>query len=263
MNYRRCVSASVAVVVALCLLATPVAAQSVGRSAIDDLNTQLLYVALPLALFVELILVYALYRFRDNDDPEPTVDDPSLEVTWTAATAVILLFVGVSGYFGLANPYVSGTPDAAPVQNADVEIEVVAYQWGWQFHYPDANVTTQNRLVLPRDADVALWVETRDVIHSLYVPALGIKQDAIPGQRHVAVTNATSTGTYELYCAELCGAGHSRMHGTVVVANRSTYDTWLRDQSATVESNRSTAVESIRSTRSVTVRTGSNPGVVP
>jgi len=209
-----------AAALALVLLAEPAAAQSANRAAIDELNTQLLYVALPLTLFVELILVYGVYRFRNNDDPQPTVDDPALEITWTAATAVILVFVGVSGYFVLANPYI--TPAAGQPADTDMEIEVVAYQWGWEFQYPDGTVT-RNRLVLPARTDVRLVMESEDVIHSLYVPALGLKQDIFPEAERVARTNA-SVGEYELYCAEFCGAGHSRMHGTVSVVKPSVYD---------------------------------------
>jgi cytochrome c oxidase subunit 2 len=217
---------------ALLALAAPVAAQSTNRVAIAELNTQLLYVALPLVLFVELILVTAIYRFRDNDNPEPTADDPALELTWTAATAVILVFVGVSGYFVMVNPYL--TPAAAaqpePESPADetVEIDVVAYQWGWEFHYAGENVTTQRRLVIPAETDVRFTLQTRDVIHSIFVPGLGVKQDIIPGQRHIARTHATEPGRYRLYCAEFCGVSHSKMHGTVVVTNRTAYESWLK-----------------------------------
>src|SRR6056297_1014362 len=125
------------------LFSTPAAAQSVNRAAIDELNKQLLYVALPLTLFVELTLVYAIYRFRDNDNPRPTIDDPALEITWTAATGAILVFVGVSGFFVLTNPYISpaaaGPTDGVEMSD-DMEIEVLAYQWGWEFSYP-GNVT--------------------------------------------------------------------------------------------------------------------------
>jgi cytochrome c oxidase subunit 2 len=216
----------------LVVLATPAAAQSVNREVIDELHTQLLYVALPLTLFVELTLVYALYRFRDNDDPEPTVDDRALEITWTVATAVILVFVGVSAYSVMANPYVTPTPaDAADADADDLVIEVLAYQWGWQFTYPNG-VTTRDRLVLPADADVRLVMESTDVVHSLYVPALGLKQDVVPGQRRVARTRATAPGEYDLFCAELCGAGHSRMDGTIRVLDRTAYDAWLATRSA-------------------------------
>jgi cytochrome c oxidase subunit 2 len=210
----------------------PVVAQSVNRAAIDELNTQLLYVALPLTLFVELVLVYAIYRFRDNDDPDPTVDDPALEITWTAATAVILVFVGVSGYFVMANPYLTPSTAAEPdAVTDDVEIEVVAYQWGWTFNYQGVDITTRNRVVIPENADVRFVLRSKDVIHSLHVPALGIKQDILPGESSVARTRATETGEYTLYNTEFSGHGHSRMHGTVVVLNQTEYDTWTSERS--------------------------------
>jgi cytochrome c oxidase subunit 2 len=217
---------------------TPAVAQSVNRAAIDELNTQLLYVALPLTLFVEVTLVYAIYRFRNNDDPSPTVDDPGLEITWTAATAVILVFVGVSGFFVMANPYLTPTAAAdagdpaadAAAPGDELVVEVDAYQWGWSFHYTDANVTTRDRLVIPENRDVRFVMSSRDVIHSLYVPDLGIKQDIFPGTETVARTHATETGEYRLYCAELCGDGHARMHGEVVVMNETAYGEWVDER---------------------------------
>lgn len=235
---RALVVRSALVVVTVATLATPAAAQSVNRAVIDELNTQLFYVALPLTLFVELTLLYAIYRFRDNDDPNPTVDDPALEVTWTVATAVILVFVGVSGYFVMANPYLTPTAtadaDAGAAGDAadDLEIRVVAYQWGWTFHYPETNVTTRTRLVIPANADVRFVLESEDVIHSLSVPALGIKQDIFPGRTTIARTRATEPGTYDLYNTEFSGTGHSRMHGTVVVMNRTAYEVWSTERSA-------------------------------
>lgn len=220
------------VIVALAVLSSPAAAQSVNRAAIDELNTQLLYVALPLTLFVELTLLYAIYRFRNNDDPKPTVDDPALEITWTSATAVILVFVGISGFFVMANPYLSpeSTASAATPQGADtgdeLVVEVLAYQWGWEVHYPESGVTTQGEIVIPKDRDVRFVLKSEDVVHSFYVPKLGIKQDVFPGEKTVALTRATETGEHRLYCAELCGNGHTKMQGTVVVLDQSAYSEW-------------------------------------
>ncbi|MDS0258939.1 cytochrome c oxidase subunit II [Haloarcula sp. S1CR25-12] len=216
------------------VFSTPAAAQSVNRAAIDELNEQLLYVALPLTLFVELTLVYAIYRFHNNDSPRPTIDDPALEVTWTAATGAILVFVGVSGFFVLANPYIS--PAAADATGDDIsddmEVEVLTYQWGYEFSYPDSDVTTSERLYLPNDTDIRFTMTSSDVIHSFYIPEFGVKQDIFPGQETVARTHPTETGTYRLYCAELCGSGHARMQVPVVVMNQSSYDDWLANESS-------------------------------
>ncbi|AAV45857.1 cytochrome c oxidase subunit II [Haloarcula marismortui ATCC 43049] len=235
MRLRRRVLQAGLVVVGLSLLAAPVTAQSVNRAAIDDLNEQLLYVALPLTLFVELTLVYVIYRFRNNDDPKPTVDDPALEVTWTAATGAILVFVGVSAFVVMANPYI--TPAAAEASAGggdafaeDTQIDVLAYQWGWEFSYGEASVTTEERLVLPADKNVTFRLRTTDVIHAIYIPQLGVKQDIFPGRTMTARTHATEPGEYRLYCAEMCGAGHSKMDATVVVKNQSGYDAWMENQ---------------------------------
>ncbi|MDS0283225.1 cytochrome c oxidase subunit II [Haloarcula onubensis] len=225
---------------------TPAAAQSVNRAAIDELNEQLLYVALPLTLFVELTLVYAIYRFRNNDSPRPTIDDPALEITWTAATGAILVFVGVSGFFVLANPYIS--PAAADTTGDDVgeqlEVDVLAYQWDWQFTYGDTGVTTSERLVLPKGADVRFTMTSSDVIHSLYIPEFGVKQDIFPGQETIARTRPTENGSYRLYCAELCGSGHSRMQATVIVMNQSDYDDWLAKRQGNAPPANGTAADS-------------------
>ena len=249
------VGLAVAGVAVLATLATtPAVAQSVNRRAIDNLNEQLLYVALPLVLFVEITLLYAVYRFRDNDDPTPTTKDSPLEITWTAATAVILVFVGISAYFVLANPYI--TPAAAT--GSDVEpqgdplvVDVVAYPWGWEFRYPDSNTTTQTQVVIPRGRDVVFDLHTRDVIHSFYSPALGIKQDAIPGQETRIRTRATETGRYRVHCAELCGVGHARMDGSVVVVEPTAFEEWLDtgDLPANATTSPSDGAAAVRSPR--------------
>ena len=235
MRLSRALSWLCVLALAAVVFSTPAAAQSVNRAAIDELNEQLLYVALPLTLFVELMLVYAIYRFQNNDNPRPTVDDPALEVTWTAATGAILVFVGVSGFFVLANPYISpaaaGATDGGEM-NDDMEIEVLTYQWGYEFGYPDSNVTTSETLYLPNDTDVRFTMTSSDVIHSFYIPDLGVKQDIFPGQETVARTHPTETGTYRLYCAELCGSGHARMHADVVVLNQSEYDARIEGRGA-------------------------------
>ncbi|WP_323173703.1 cytochrome c oxidase subunit II [Natrialba sp. PRR66] len=239
---RRTIVALAIAALSNLVLAGTVAAQSENRELIDGLEYQLLYVALPLTLFVLMILVYAAVKFHDNDDPEPTTEDPALEITWTAATAIILLFVGLSGYSVLVNPYVSPSQaiggdtsgqetiesfDDLP-DTGDEEIYVQSYQWSWEASYPDSNITTENELVIPADENVTIWLTSDDVIHSLFVPDLGIKQDAFPGDYTRARTIA-EPGRYDAVCAEFCGAGHSRMDADVIVVEPETYDQWIEE----------------------------------
>ncbi|MEY7848146.1 cytochrome c oxidase subunit II [Natrarchaeobius sp. A-rgal3] len=235
----RSAAFGVSALAALVAATGTVSAQSVNRDLIDSLYVQLLYVALPLTLFVLVILVYCVVRFRDNDDPRPTTEDPSLEITWTAATAVILLFVGVSSYAVFASPYLStgitadeigGTgPTPVDVPEDDEVVEVLAYQWEWQFSYDEANVTTRNELVVPADEDVSLVMTSGDVIHTLAVPDLGLRQDVFPGEETTVRTNVHETGEYDLQCTEFCGAQHSHMLANVTVVDRETYDEWLAE----------------------------------
>ncbi|ELZ33891.1 cytochrome c oxidase subunit II [Halogeometricum pallidum JCM 14848] len=236
------------VVAFLALATTPVAAQSVNKALINNLNRKLLYVALPLMMSVEFIIFYTIYRYRNNDDPAPTEENRRLEITWTVVTAIILAFVGIASMVVLANPYISPVvaADNSPqgggtnhylqgaVQPDDpnaVEIEVLAYQWGWEFRYMDQeNVTTKKKLVIPKGRDVYLHVSSKDVIHSFYSPKLGLKQDAMPGTYATIRTKATEEGVYPFYCAEFCGSGHARMGGDVVVVSNEEYRTWVREQ---------------------------------
>jgi cytochrome c oxidase subunit 2 len=238
---RTIIAVVVTVLSSLLSLTGPVAAQSANRELIDALEYQLLYVALPLTLFVLVILVYAAVKFHDNDDPQPTTEDPALEITWTAATAIILLFVGLSGYSVLVNPYVSpsqaldadnrsqagiGSFEDLP-ETGDEEIIVRGYQWEWQATYPESNATLENEIVIPADRNVTFWLTSDDVIHSLFVPDLVIKQDAFPGRYTRARTIVAEPGRYNAVCTEFCGAGHSRMDAVIVVVEPDVYDRWL------------------------------------
>jgi cytochrome c oxidase subunit 2 len=253
----------------LALAVEPAAAQSVNKRIIGNLNRKLLYMALPVAIAVELMLFYTVYRYRKSKNPEaaPTEEDRRLEITWTVGTALVLLFVGVTASTVLANPYVSpAAPEDADTE-ADVpnpylqgavvpddpdavEVNVLAYQWGWEFTYPGTNVTTRDTLVIPNGTDVYLHLTSSDVIHAFYAPDLGLKQDVLPGEYNTIRTRATERGEYEIYCAEFCGSQHSHMRGTVRVVSESEYRDWLErrgevENGAAATTNASTSAAAV------------------
>ena len=239
MNISRLVAASTVAAVLVTLLADPVAAQSTSAELIYGLNQELLIVAVPITLLVEGILLYAVLKFRRNDEPKPTKENRRLEITWTVATAVILLFVGVASYGVMADEnveFTGGEEEVAPQEN-DVLIQAQAYQWGWDMAYPNQNVSVSGAgagptIVIPADQDVYVNVSSRDVIHGFHVPELGMKSDALPSQANYIKTNTSKTGTYQGYCTEYCGAGHSKMYFTVKVVDQAEYETWLNEQQA-------------------------------
>ncbi|MWG33275.1 cytochrome c oxidase subunit II [Halomarina oriensis] len=241
---------------ALVLIADPVAAQtSVNEELIFGLNRKLLYVAVPITVLVEGILIYTVYRFRDNDDPKPTQENRRLEITWTIATAIILLFVGLASYQVLGSEFIGGatatvddngqsgdlmelsydypgaSPPAADSPDA-TQIEVKAFKYAWQFNHQNAggeNVSASGTLVIPANEKVYLHVTSKDWLHAVHIPALGLKQDAFPGQYNTIATRVTEEGTYQLYCAEYCGVGHSNMLGEVRVVSQEEYQQYLEE----------------------------------
>jgi len=237
MNTKRALPLLVGFVGLAAVAVDPVAAQSADSTTeelIWDLNNQLLYVAVPLTVLVEGILVYTVWKYRTNESPLPTRENRRLEITWTVATAIILLFVGVASYQVLAEPYVTATSPDAGEDLADeeevLEVRVVAEKYRWTFEYPEQGVTTSDTMVIPTDRPVRFNVTSKDWLHAMHVPGLGLKKDAFPGQSNYKLTKVHETGEYQLYCAEYCGVGHSQMLATVDVRTQSGFQNWLDEQ---------------------------------
>jgi len=238
MNTKRALPLLAGFVGLAAVAVDPVAAQSTADSTTEeliwDLNNQLLYVAVPLTVLVEGILVYTVWKYRTNESPLPTRENRRLEITWTVATAIILLFVGVASYQVLAEPYVTATSPDAGEDLADeeevLEVRVVAEKYRWTFEYPEQGVTTSDTMVIPTDRPVRFNVTSKDWLHAMHVPGLGLKKDAFPGQSNYKLTKVHETGEYQLYCAEYCGVGHSQMLATVDVRTQSGFQNWLDEQ---------------------------------
>ena len=231
------------------LAVEPAAAQtSIHDELITDLNLTLLYAAIPITILVEAVLIYAVIKFRNNDDPKPTEENRRLEITWTIATAVILLFVGVASYQVLAveeigNP-VAGEERLEPTVSEDlegavgpyereddaVEIEVEAFRYGWQVSYADGEVSTFDEIRIPTDRPVYLHIYATDWLHMLHVPEVGLKQEAGVGEYNTVKTEAYEPGNHQFYCTQYCGVGHSQMNGEFVVMDDDEFDGWIDEQ---------------------------------
>lgn len=246
------VGAALAAGIGLAAAASETGYDSTTEALIRTLNRQLLYIAIPTTLLLEGILLYTVMRFRDAEEAKPTTENPRLEVAWLLVVALVLLFVGLSSYQTLVSMAAGPPPRTAAAGPADpVEVTVTGQQFSWEFEYSNADVTTRETLVLPVNRTIVLRIVSADVIHSVHVPSLGIKRDAIPGQVNHVRTRITDRGTYRLYCAEYCGEGHSKMLATVRVVSPEAYQRWLHNQ----RSNES-AVESPRRERPTDAETG-------
>lgn len=209
---------------------------STTETQLRSLHRTLLAIAVPAVVLVEGALVYVVCRFTGTESAVQPTESRRLELAWAVGIGLVLLAVGVLSMQALAHPAVFGGEataggQAAPEASGDpVAVTVTARQYSWTFRYGESTVRTRDRLVLPADRPVVLRLTSRDVIHALSVPDLAIKRDALPGQTTTVRTTPTATGTYRLYCAEFCGAGHAEMTATVEVVPAAEYDAWLRDR---------------------------------
>lgn len=123
--------------------------------------------------------------------------------------------------------------EAGPQENVEdgVDIEIVASQFQWEFRYENGHVE-RNTMYIPVDQLISIEVTSRDVWHTFGAPDLRIKADAIPGQTETTWFAAEETGTYQAWCFELCGAGHSTMHAEVVVMEQDEFEDWYEDVGA-------------------------------
>lgn len=226
-----------ALLVALLAVGTsPVTAagfDSATEELISGLNNWLFAVAVPITLLVEGFLIYAVWKFKDNDEAQPTNENRRLEITWTVATMIVLLFVGVASYGVMAQDDVTITRDEAQElmeQDETVVVNTHGIQWIWQFRYPQENFTAPgDTMVVPTDRPVVIVTSAENVIHAFHAPELGLKADALPGSRNYLKTEFTNEGTYQLYCAEYCGSGHSQMLATIEVVSPSEYQEFVAD----------------------------------
>ena len=120
---------------------------------------------------------------------------------------------------------------AQPDANA-LHINVTAHQWFWQVTYPAQELTMTDELHIPVNTPVYLHLSSADVIHSFWVPRLGVKLDMLPGRTNLLKLEASEQGTYRGQCAEYCGLGHAHMQFTVTAHDAAAFNRWLTSQVA-------------------------------
>jgi cytochrome c oxidase subunit 2 len=193
------------------------------EAAIEDRTfTVLSVVSMPVLWLVVVGMAYSALRFRARDgdvaDGLPIHGHSTLQAGWLIVTFLMVIGLFVYGTIGLV--------EIRGAQSADFEVHVRGEQWAWHYAYPNGGKSRE--LHLPVNRRVHLLIESDDVIHSLWLPALGVKQDAVPGRTTEAYTTPTVTGTYGGRCAELCGFGHTDMTTTFVVSDAAALEAWLQ-----------------------------------
>ncbi len=199
---------------------------------INDLQVPVFIVAGIVGVLVAVGLAYVLFtgnrRADTDDEPKQIHGHIPLELTWTVVPALILVAVAI--------PTFKTVLDLSHKPSNAIEISVYGQQWWWSYEYdlnadgkPD--IITANELVVPVDTPVELLVQSRDVIHSFWIPALFGTRDAVPGRVQKVEMKATSIGEFDGQCKEFCGLSHANMRARALVLSKDDYAKWLEEES--------------------------------
>ena len=224
----------------------------IGEEAASFHDNWLLPLCAIISIFVLILLVYAMIRFRKGRNPVPSrnTHNTTIEVVWTLVPVLILVAIAIPSIRLLRHQYNPPT--------ADVTVKVTGHQWYWSYELPDYGVTfdsymlkegndptrqanqrartnadgppllaVDNRLVIPAGKVVKFIITADDVIHSFAVPSFWIKQDANPGQLHETWAKVDRPGVYFGQCSELCGARHGFMPIAVEVVSPQQFAAWV------------------------------------
>jgi len=217
-----------------------------------------------LVLFVGwgIFFVYCLFRFRRKANPVASYAGAKGGFSTYGEAGVVLVEVILLVLFAV--PIWARRVNALPDKSQAVQVRVVAEQFAWNIHYPgrdgvfgrtdsklvtagtnplglDPNdpagkddITTINQLHLPLGKPALIYLSSKDVIHSFYLPVMRVKQDAIPGQVIPIWFKPIKTGQWDIACAQLCGLSHYRMRGSYTVESQADFDKWMNDNAPKV-----------------------------
>jgi len=208
----------------------------------DSFHDFLLWVIFAISVFVLVLLLYTIVRFREKANPNPTktTHNTLIEILWTVIPVVILFVIG---FFSL--PLLYATDD---VSDADVTVKVIGRQWYWSYEYPDHGdftfdafmvpenelkagqprlLATDENLVLPVGKKIRVLVTSSDVLHAFAMPAFGSKVDAVPGRTNETWFQIDEPGVYYGQCSELCGAGHAFMPLAIQAVPEAEFNAWV------------------------------------
>lgn len=209
---------------------------------LGDFHTMLLWIITAIVIFVMVLMGIVIVRFNEKSNPVPskTSHHTLIEIAWTVVPVMILVAIAIPSFKLLY--YLDSTP------NAEMTIKVTGHQWYWQYEYPDnGNFTfdsymvpvnelkpdqlrlldVDNRIVIPVDTTVRVLVTSADVMHSWFVPSLGLQRYATPGRINEAWVKATKEGVFYGQCNQICGVNHAFMPIAVQAIAKDKFQAWV------------------------------------
>ncbi len=239
-------------------LGLPVQA-SAHAGEIDNMIILIHYLMFILFIGWGIYFVWVLIRFRASANPRADYKGVTshtssyLEIAIAAIEAVLLIGFAIPAWANRVNEF--------PPEDESTVVHMIARQFEWHAHYPGADgrfgrrdlshitptnvvgldrsdpaaaddVVSINRMNLPIDKPAILYLSTQDVIHSLGIAEMRVKQDAIPGMEIPMWFIPTRAGDYQINCSQLCGLGHYRMKAEVTIQSQAEFDAWLAEELA-------------------------------
>lgn len=223
-----------------------------------DRGIRLIHVSM-VTIFVAWAAVFVWMLFRYRARPGHQVEREGLSRWWLYVPLVLIFADEVNMIAAFGIPAWNRIKLSLPAPETSNVVELVAEQFAWSAHYPgpdgkfgrmDArfidsantlgldpsdpdgkdDIVTINELRIPLGKPTLLYLSSKDVIHSFFVPEFRVKQDAVPGLRTPVWFEPLMNGKFEIACAQLCGIGHSKMRGDVIVDSPAGFQQWLGAQ---------------------------------
>jgi cytochrome c oxidase subunit 2 len=215
--------------------------QSAVMHGIEGLHSLVLWLMTMVTIFVAALIAYCVWRFRASRNPTPSrvSHHTALEVAWTLTPVLILVLIAIPS-FRLVY-FEDRTSDPG------ITIKVTGHQWNWEYGYPDnggfsfisnmiqdedlkpgdlRHLAVDNHLVVPAGTNVRILTTSGDVIHSFFIPSLGVQRYAIPGRTIETWVRVDKPGVYYGECNQICGTNHSVMPIAVEALNTEDFAKW-------------------------------------
>jgi cytochrome c oxidase subunit 2 len=225
-------------------------------------NDLLMWIITIITIFVLALLVFVMLRYNAKANPVPQqfAHNTLIEVVWTAIPVIILIVITIPSFKLLY--YLD------KAANPEMTLKVTGHQWYWSYEYPDQKIESfdsrpiwdgtkqapeavetalkeakanwiydaeplrllevDNRVVLPVDTEIRIYVTAADVLHSFAQPALGLKEDANPGRLNETWVKIEKPGVYYGQCSELCGTGHGFMPIVIEAVSKERFAEWVK-----------------------------------
>lgn len=214
------------------------------KDRVIELHNLVLVIITIITLFVGGLLIWVMVRYNSKRNPVPsqTSHNTILEIAWTVIPVLILVIIAIPSFRLIY--YQDRTPDP------DMTIKVTGHQWYWEYVYPDEGnldiesryvhdedlkpgqlrlLAVDNQLVIPVNKKIRILTTSGDVIHSFFIPSLGVQRYAIPGRTIETWMEANQIGTFYGECNQICGQDHSRMAISVKAVSEADFKNWVEE----------------------------------